>query len=101
MLYERLSDMVVEKTKKCVSRNVGDEVLILNTMNNAMFSLNVSGALVWKLIDINGDVRYIVEKVAEKYGLPSERAQQDVVRLIQMLEEQQLIQVHKCINNIG
>ena len=68
MLYERLSDMVVEKTKKCVSRNVGDEVLILNTMNNAMFSLNVSGALVWKLIDINGDVRYIVEKVAEKYG---------------------------------
>lgn len=101
MLYERLSDMVVEKTKKCVSRNVGDEVLILNTMNNAMFSLNVSGALVWKLIDINGDVRHIVEKVAEKYGLPIERAQQDVVRLIQMLEEQQLIQVHKCINNIG
>ncbi len=66
--------------------------VLLDLKTHKYFSLNESGAVIWKLIESGTAISEIAEKLVEQYGIEPERAQKSTQALVERLTEAGLIE---------
>ncbi len=74
------------------SRHVDGEMLVLDTENNQIHQLNDTAGLIWRMISDNSTISQIVNEVHSKYEVSQEQAHEDVIKIIDMLKSQNLLQ---------
>lgn len=68
-----------------LSREVGDETVLVDLENELYYSLNTTGALVWSRLISGNTLPEIIDETAERHGLTPQTARQDVGTLVDQL----------------
>ncbi len=76
-----------------VSRELGDEAVILGLDESVYYGLNPVGARIWSLIQEPRRVSAVCETITAEYDVEPERCRRDVIGLLTDLAEQRLIEV--------
>ena len=76
-----------------VSRDVGDEAVILGLGAGMYYGLNPVGARVWSLIQEPRQVGEVCDAIAAEYDVEPAECERDVVKLLGRLADEQLIEV--------
>lgn len=84
-LYPRASN------SDLVCREVDENMLILDSNNEQVHELNVTATYIWKLCDGQTSVESIARSFAEIFGIPIEKAFEDVESVISALLEKSLL----------
>jgi Mn-dependent DtxR family transcriptional regulator len=69
------------------------EAVLLHMDSRKYFSLNESGATIWKLLEKGKTAGEISQALAEVYEVSPERAAQSVTELVNALAEQDLVNI--------
>jgi hypothetical protein len=86
-------DDTVCQSAHAVSSPLGEEAAILNLERGTYYSLNTTGARIWEMLRTPTRIRRIQETVVAEYRVDTEAAGADVLKLLENLREQGLIQV--------
>ena len=76
-----------------LSRDVGDETVILGMRETMYYGLNPVGARVWSLIQEPRRVDEICETILSEYDVDPEQCERDVHELLTQLADEKLIDV--------
>lgn len=84
-------DKVYSKSDSIVSRKIADEFILVPIRQNvgdleSIYTLNVTAARIWELIDGKIKVREIKERVVEEFEVTPEEAEKDLVEHLGQLE---------------
>ena len=74
-----------------ISRNVGDEVVLLDLRRGVYFGLNELGARVWMLMTNGDEPAAIAAALAAEYDAEPERIEADVRGLLLELRDEGLV----------
>ena len=77
------SHTVLVATKDQVSCDLGEEAAILSTKDSVYYGLNPVGARVWRLLQEPKRIDEIRETIVSEYEVTAERAQIDLIRLLE------------------
>ena len=75
-----------------ISRQVGDERVLVHLQSNEMYSLNATGARAWELLSEGRDEEAIAATLADEYDIDRAEAQRELETLLEELERQQLVE---------
>jgi hypothetical protein len=84
----------VAKSTTVASRLLGDETIVMSTVDSTLFSLNPTASVIWEAAD--GTVplsRIIEEKVCTQFDVTAEQAFADAEELIATLAEHGILVV--------
>ena len=85
------NDQTVSLAAGVVLQVIDGEALILNLNDEAVFSLNETGARIARLIEEGQPLRVIAETLSREYDISREDAQREVEGLVTVLREQRLV----------
>lgn len=74
-------------------RQLGDERVILDMASGRYFGLDAVGARIWQLLSHSHSLVEISERLAQEFDVTPERAESDLVRLMEELAANGLISV--------
>jgi hypothetical protein len=74
-----------------IARDLGEELVLLDTRNEQYFSLDEVGAFIWQLVDGQRTVADLVAAVAAEYDAQEPTIQQDTLELLEHLATEELI----------
>jgi hypothetical protein len=74
-----------------IARDLGEELVLLDTRDEQYYSLDEVGAFIWQLIDGQRTVADLVAAVVAEYDAPEPTIQQDVLEILENLASEQLI----------
>jgi Coenzyme PQQ synthesis protein D (PqqD) len=90
----RLTDTYVAKSPTIASRHLGDETIIMSTIDSTLFSLNPTGTAIWEAADGNTPLSSIIEqKVCTAFDVSVEQAHTDAMEFIGRLVEHGILVV--------
>jgi hypothetical protein len=87
------SDSTVVPTRRQVSADLGEEVILLHLENGLYFGLENVGARIWKLLQKPVRVKEIERALLEEYDVEPETCHAEVVNLLNKLIDQKLVEV--------
>lgn len=93
MVRISLDTPIVKDTTKVIDRAVEGETLVIHLPSGNYFSLNAVGTQIWENIDGTQTPRDLAEVVVAEYDVDVERAQADVLQLLNDLANEGLIVV--------
>lgn len=76
-----------------VFQKVGDETVLLNLKTGTYYGLESVGTRMWELVADKGTLAGIVESMLEDYEVTPEDLQRDILRLVEELQANGLIEV--------
>jgi Coenzyme PQQ synthesis protein D (PqqD) len=88
------SSATVVATVDQVSRDIGDEAVILGFGEGMYYGLNPVGARVWSLIQEPRVVADVCSAISAEYDVDRDECERDVLELLRELAEENLIEVH-------
>ncbi|MBE2195914.1 MAG: PqqD family protein [Rhodospirillales bacterium] len=74
-----------------VVREVGDELLVLDTEGDLVHRLNPSATLIWRWSSAGASIQEIVKKLATMFEVSAETAKRDAEEMVTRLRELSLI----------
>jgi trimethylamine:corrinoid methyltransferase-like protein len=83
----------VVAAKGQVSSDLGGEVAILDLEKGTYYGLDEVGARIWKLVQEPTAVSEVQATVVQEYDVEPARAERDVLRLLQRLVDEGLVEV--------
>jgi Coenzyme PQQ synthesis protein D (PqqD) len=87
---------MVGATRHQVSCTLGDEAAILNLKNTVYYGLNPVGARVWSLVQQSRTVKEIRDTLVDEYDVNAEQCERDLLKLLENMREQGLIEVREA-----
>jgi outer membrane protein assembly factor BamB len=88
------TEKYLAKSTAIASRVLGDETIIMSTLDSTVFMLNPTGTVIWEAADGNTLVSSIVkEKVCAEFDVPVEQASADAMEFIDTLVEHGILLV--------
>ena len=84
----------VRANSEVIFAELGDEISLLNVSTGIYFTLNAVGSSVWHQIQQTRTMDQIKDQVLKEYDVDEDRCQRDLVRLIEDLRRNGLIQVN-------
>ena len=75
-----------------VSREVGEETVVLNMESGTYFGLNAVGAKIWKGLEAGASLADIRQGIIEAFAAPSDVIERDMEELIRRLLEKGLLE---------
>lgn len=81
----------MRKNPSVVCTELDDGAVLLNLDSRYYFNLNETGLRIWQMLDECIDPMIIAEKLSDEYDVTVERSKTSVVRLMQVLEKEDLI----------
>lgn len=90
---ELSGDSVVVTTRRHVSADIGEELILLHLENGLYFGLGDVGTRIWRLLENPVTVREIDRVLLEEYDVEPERCHEEVLRLVSDLVDQRLAEV--------
>ena len=80
------TETYLTKSTTIAARVLGDETIIMSTVDSTLFMLNPTGTAIWKAADGNTPLsRIIEEKVCAEFDVPVEQAAADAQDFIDEL----------------
>jgi hypothetical protein len=86
-----LSDRFMPRRPNVISDIIDDEVVIINMLSGAYFSLGQTGALVWQALDAGLTVGQTIELVQQCYDGEPQAMAQAVTAFVAELDEEKLL----------
>ena len=74
-----------------ISREIDDELLVLDTESDRIHQLNRTASIIWRLCDASTSTDTIVSTLTEAFDVPRETAERDVAQTLQQLQDLKLI----------
>lgn len=93
MVRISLDTFIAKDPTKVIDRAVEGETLVIHLPSGNYFSLNAVGTQIWENIDGTQTPRDLAEVVVAEYDVDVERAQADVLQLLNDLANEGLIVV--------
>ena len=87
------SESTVAPTRRLVSADLGEEVILLHLENGLYYGLENVGARIWKLLQNPVKVGEIESALLDEYVVEPETCLAEVVTLLQRLIDQNLVEV--------
>lgn len=87
------SESTVAPTRRLVSADLGEEVILLHLENGLYYGLENVGARIWKLLQKPVKVGEIERALLDEYDVEPETCHAEVVTLLQRLIDQNLVEV--------
>ena len=87
-----LSDKVTVPAQ-VMTREVGDEIVILDLANGTYYGLDPVGARIWQLMAEGQTLVQVCEVMLSEYKVTREDIERDVLALMQTLMQRQLLSV--------
>ncbi len=84
------SDQIIDKTPNCVSRLIGQEVVIILPAVGEIKVLNEVGARLWELADGEHTINELVNHICEEYAIDHRQAELDALDFIQKMIEKDM-----------
>lgn len=81
----------MRRSDSAISRQVGDDVVLLDVQSGRYFSLNASGVTIWDRLETDAGVNDLVEAVVSAFDVDRDTARRDVEDLVQQLHEAGLV----------
>jgi hypothetical protein len=73
-----LADTYLAKSNDIAARTLGDETIVMSTLDSTIFMLNPTGSVIWEAADGNTPLsRIIEERVCAEFDVPVEQATAD------------------------
>lgn len=83
----------IAATSEVVTSSVGDELVLLDLQRGIYYGLNPAGVRIWQLLAGGLSIGETIERLAGEHDAPREELERDVVRIVEELQERQLIVV--------
>jgi hypothetical protein len=80
------------RTQQLSWREIDDEVVAVDTRSSTYVSTNATGRLLWRGLAAGASRGQLVELIAERYGVPEERAGDDVDAFLAELRARDLLE---------
>ena len=74
-----------------ISREIDDELLVLDTESDRIHQLNRTASIIWRLCDASTSTDTIVSTLTQAFDVPRETAERDVAQTLQQLQDLKLI----------
>lgn len=74
-----------------IARDLGEELVLLDTRDEQYYSLDEVGAFIWQLIDGRRTIADLATAVAAEYDAPEPTIQQDTLEIVEHLATEGLI----------
>jgi hypothetical protein len=87
------SQTILVASKEQVSCDLGEEAAILGMKNSVYYGLNPVGASVWRLLQQPRSVREICDSIVSEYEVTSERAEGDLIKLLEQMLQEGLVEL--------
>lgn len=82
------TETYLAKSRDIAARTLGDETIVMSTLDSTIFMLNPTGSAIWAAADGNTPLsRIIEEKVCAEFDVPVEQASADARQFIDELAE--------------
>ena len=82
------TEKYLAKSTDIAARTLGDETIIMSTLDSTIFMLNPTGTAIWQAADGNTPLSRIIEdKVCAEFDVPVEQASADAQQFIDELAE--------------
>lgn len=76
------------RSSAIAARTIGDETIIMSTVDSTIFMLNPTGTVIWKNADGNTPLsRIVVDKVCAEFDVPIEQAAEDAQNFVDEMAE--------------
>ena len=89
---ERSADEVIRRAGHVLSRELLSEAVLLDPEGGTYFSVNETGQLVWAAMAEPVSLGVLGDMIAERFGVPPERAWDDLVAFVDDLERHGLVE---------
>ena len=83
------SSIVVSQT--AVFREMDGEAVILDLESGTYFGLNGVGTRMWQLIEEEGRLRVVFDRLADEFDVAGDRLEQDLIDLVSRLVDKGLV----------
>lgn len=87
-------DSIVERSPDQVSCDLAGESAILGLKNQTYYGLNEVGTRIWELLETPRTVGQIQGVLLQEFDVDAQQCGRDLLRLLQQLAKEQLIQVN-------
>jgi len=87
------SDKYLAKSSDIAARVLGDETIIMSSIDSTLFSLNATATVIWQAADGKTPLARIIKNVCEEFDVAPERAWKDAEELIEKLVEHGILLV--------
>jgi hypothetical protein len=88
------SETYLAKSRDIAARTLGDETIIMSTLDSTIFMLNPTGTAIWRAADGNTPLsRIIEERVCAEFDVPIEEASADARQFVDELAEHGILVV--------
>ncbi len=88
------TEKYLAKSTDIAARTLGDETIIMSTLDSTIFMLNPTGTAIWQAADGSTPLSRIIEdKVCAEFDVPVEQASADAQRFIDELAEHGILVV--------
>jgi len=82
------TETYLAKSTDIAARTLGDETIVMSTLDSTIFMLNPTGTAIWQAADGNTPLSRIIEdKVCAEFDVPVEQASADAQQFIDELAE--------------
>lgn len=87
------SRAIVVASKDQISCDLGEEAAILGMKNSVYYGLDPVGARIWRLLQQPRSIGEICEAIVSEYDVTRERFESDLIRLLQQMLEEGLVEL--------
>jgi hypothetical protein len=106
MLNEPEQQLFYTRSRSVVSRVVAGETLIVPVRGKvgdlaSIYSFNISGSLIWQLLDSPRSLADLIEAVERTYDVAPEQAQKDVTRFLNDMRSVGLVDACPAVATIA
>jgi hypothetical protein len=82
------TETYLAKSNDIAARTLGDETIVMSTLDSTIFMLNPTGTAIWQAADGNTPLSRIIEdKVCAEFDVPVEQASVDARQFVDELAE--------------
>jgi hypothetical protein len=88
------TEKYLAKSRDIAARTLGDETIIMSTLDSTIFMLNPTATAIWNAADGNTPLsRIIMESVCAEFDVPVDQASADAQELVDELAEHGILVV--------
>jgi myo-inositol-1-phosphate synthase len=81
----------IKKNPDIACSKLDDEEVLLNVETGDYYTLNNTGSVLWEMLDSAKNVSELVDSFAKRYALDKDKAEVDVLRLLNDLAAEGLV----------
>jgi hypothetical protein len=85
------ADIYLTQSNDIAARTLGDDTIIMSTLDSIIFMLNGTGTLIWNAADGKTPFSAIVQLIAAEFEVTAEQARDDAEQFVKELAEHKIL----------